>query len=298
MNASVRLLELVLPATVLLKAEVAAGHPSAQILGTQRLGSGVLVEPGLVLTVNYVVLGARAVEVAFLDETRAPGRVVAQDFASGIAAVEVDGYRGTPLKLRSSADLKVGDEIFIVAAAAENQRRANDGGITALEPFDAYWEYSLERAILTTAMNPGLGGAPLFDLLGRIVGIVSLELTEVGRFTLAIPVENFVDYRDELLRNGRRISRPQRAWVGFYCDTFRDHVVIAGVLPAAPGDKAGLKAGDVVVAVNGQPIRGRHELYMRLWTHRPGDLINFSVYRSNEVRHVAVASGDAETFFK
>jgi S1-C subfamily serine protease len=298
MNASVKLIELVLPATVALKTEVPEEHPSAQILGTERLGTGVVIDPGgLILTVNYVVLGARAVEVTLLDDTHAAGKVVAQDFTAGIAIVEIDAPPLAALRLCKSTDLQVGQEVFIVAAAGENQRRANSGMITSLGAFDAYWEYSLERAITTTAMNPGLGGAPLLDSLGRVAGIISLDLGEVGRFTLAIPADPYLEHRDELLRHGRRVTRPSRAWVGFYCYTFRDHVVIAGVLPGAPGEQAGLKAGDVVLAVNGERIAGRHELYNTLWKHRAGELIHFRVFRNNQITQVAVPSGNAEEFF-
>jgi len=298
MNASVKLIELVLPATVALKTEVPGEHPSAQILGTQRLGTGVVVDPaGLILTVNYVVLGARTVEVTLLDDATTEGKVVAQDFASGIAIVEISTTGLSALKLSPSVDLYVGQDIFMVAAAGENKRRANNGAITSVGPFDAYWEYSLERAITTTAMNPGLGGAPLLDSLGRVAGIVSLDLGEVGRFTLAIPADTYLEHRDELLRHGRRVTCPSRAWVGFYCYTFREHVVIAGVLPGAPGEQAGLKAGDVVLSVNGERITGRHELYGTLWKHRAGELIHFRVFRNNQVTQVAVPSGNAEEFF-
>jgi S1-C subfamily serine protease len=298
MNASVKLIELVLPATVALRAEVPEEHPSAQILGTERLGSGVIVDPaGLILTVNYVVLGARSVEVTLLDDTAVAGTVAAQDFATGLAVIDIGKTVLSALPLCRSTELRVGQEVFIVAAAGDNKRRANNGAITSLGSFDAYWEYSLDSAVTTTAMNPGLGGAPLLDLLGRVAAIVSLDLSEVGRFTMAIPVDHYLAHRDELLRYGHRVSRPSRAWIGFYCYAFRDHVVIAGVLPGAPGERAGLKAGDVVLAVDGERITGRHELYTRLWTHQAGDLVTFRVFRNNEVKQVAVPSGDAEEFF-
>jgi S1-C subfamily serine protease len=298
MNASVRLIELVVPATVALKAQIPEEHPSAGILGTERFGTGVVVDPaGLVLTVNYVVLGASTVEVTLLDDTVLDGRIAAQDFASGLAVIDIGSNVLAALRPCPAQELRLGQEVFIVAAADENKRRANNGCITSLGPFDAYWEYSLERAITTTAMNPGLGGAPLLDALGRVCGIVSLDLSEVGRFTLAIPLDHYVDHRDELLRHGRRVTRPLRAWVGFYCYTFREHVVIAGVLPGGPGDQAGLKAGDVVLAVDDQRITDRHDLYAYLWGHRPGTLITFRVFRNNQVKQVAVAAGNAEEFF-
>jgi S1-C subfamily serine protease len=130
-----------------------------------------------------------------------------------------------------------------------------------------------------------------------VIGIVSLDLSEVGRFTLAIPLDEYILHRDELLQHGHRVTRPARAWIGFYCYTLRDHVVIAGVLPGTPGEQAGLKAGDVVLAVDDQRIADRRQLYVQLWTHCPGETINMSVFRNNEVKAVAIASGDAEVFF-
>ena len=298
MNASVKLIELVLPATVALKTVVAEEHPSAQILGSERFGSGVVIDPaGLILTVNYVVLGARSVEVTLLDGTDVDGTVVAQDFASGIAVVDMGKKGLAALKHGRSSQLTLGQEVFIAAAAGENKRRASSGAISSLAAFDAYWEYSLDRAIVTTAMNPGLGGAPLLDMSGRVVGIVSLDLGEVGRFTLAIPIEHYTEHRDELLQHGRRVSRASRAWIGLYCYTFRNHVVIAGVLPGAPGEQAGLKPGDVVMAVDDQEISGRHELYEHIWRRPAGEVISFRVFRNNGVRQVAVPSGNAEDFF-
>jgi len=298
MNASVKLLERVVPATVTLKASVADTHPSASILGTDRQGTGVVVDAsGLILTANYVVLGARGVDIEWADDQTGVGRVIAQDFASGIAVIEANECCGTALPLAPAAQVKVGQDVFIVAAAADNQRRVNTGGITSIGVFDAYWEYSLEHAITTTATNPGTGGAPLLDTRGRVVGIVSLELNDVGRFTLAIPADYYAQHRNELLQHGRRTSAPTRAWIGFYCYTFREHVVIAGVLPGAPGEQAGLKAGDVVLTVNGERVSGRHELYLRLWTHRAGELINFEVFRNNKVTELTVPSGNADEFF-
>jgi S1-C subfamily serine protease len=298
MNASVKLIELVLPATVALKSVVPEDHASARILGTERFGSGVVIDSaGLILTVNYVVMGARTVEVTLLDDTTVEAAVVAQDYASGIAVLDM-GVKGlSALRPGRSSDLQTGQHVFIAAAAGGSRRRASDGAVTSLGPYDAYWEYSLDRAITTSAMNPGLGGAPLLDMLGRVVGVVSLDLGEVGHFSLAIPVAQYSEHRDELLRCGRRVSRPPRAWIGLYCYTVRDHVVIAGLLPGAPGEEAGLRPGDVVLAVNDQDISGRHELYAYLWTQPPGAVINFRVFRNSTVQHVAVPAGNAEDFF-
>ena len=298
MNAAVSLLQSVLPASVALHVRIPAAHPSAQILGTERTGSGTLVDTsGIVLTVNYIALGAETIEVTLLDETRVAGQVIAQDFHSGIAAIKIPGSGYPAARPGSSAALAPGQEIFIVAAAGGSQRRVNSGGVVSLAPFDAFWEFRLERGIVTTAMNPGLGGGALYDRRGTLVGVVSLDLNEVGRFTLAVPAEAWYDHTTELLRDGRRSSRPRRAWVGIYCYLLREHVIIAGVLPGTPGERGGLRPGDVVVAVDGHPVDSRGALYARIWAHGPGETIRFEVFRDDAVREMSVESSDAEEFF-
>ena len=127
--------------------------------------------------------------------------------------------------------------------------------------------------------------------------MISLDLNEVGRYTLGIPAEHFFTHREELLRYGKRISRPPRAWVGFYCYMLREHVVIAGVLPGTPGERGGLRPGDVVLSVDDVPIAVRCDLYQRVWEHRPGDLIRFHVFRDDAVVQVEVQGTDVEQFF-
>lgn len=298
MNASVRLLERTLPSSVTLRATVPEAHPSAQVLGTERMGSGTFIDAdGLILTVTYVVLGADSIEVTLLDDKTYEAELVAQDFHSGLAAVRIPVTGHPAARLDGLSPLAVGQEVFILASFGGAQRRANTGAISSLDPFDAFWEYRLDRAIFTTAMNPGLGGGGLFTLDGMLAGVVSLDFNEVGRFTLAIPVDHFRDHSEELLRHGRRVSRPPRAWVGLYCYVLREHVVIAGIVPGSPAERAGLKAGDVVVAVNEVRVSERQGLYAGLWEHKPGEVVTFRVFRGNAVREVPVETTDVEAFF-
>lgn len=299
MNASVKLIEQVVPSTVNLHVTVPQRHPSAPILGTERMGSGTVIDAtGYILTVNYVVIGASSIQVRLLDNSQYEADIAAQDFASGLAVLKVPVSGLPALPLLASTNLQLGDEVFLVAATGEgNGRRINGGAITSTAPFDAYWEYFLERALLCTAMNPGLGGGSMIDLHGRMVGVVSLNLNEIGKFSLAIPVEYFLEHRDELLRYGRRVSRPSRAWIGMYSYTLRNHLVIAGLLPGGPGDTAGLKAGDVVLAIDNDEVGDRQKFYQQLWAHRAGDTILFRIFRNNAVQTIPVRSGNVEEFF-
>lgn len=298
MNASIKLLEAVLPAVVSLTTHVPENHPSSSVLGTERHGTGVLIDStDLILTVNYVVLGAHGVDVAFVDGSGGQARVVAQDFRSGIALAQLDSAAPQGLRPRLSMEMSLGEDVAIVAAAAENGRRVSDGVIVSFDRFDANWEYALDRSIITSARNPGLGGAPLIDVHGHFVGIVSLELGEIGRSTLAIPADYYVDRKDELVQHGRCVSHPPRAWVGVFCYTVQDHVVVAGLLPGSPAERAGLKPGDVVLAINGHEVEKRQDFYETLWSSAPGQLVDFRVFRDNSVKRISITAEDAERFF-
>ncbi len=297
MNAAVGLIERVLPSTVHVQAKIPESHPSSRILGTERMGSGTVVDAdGLVLTVNYVVLGAEEVKVTLLDQRAYIAEVVRADFASGLALVRI-AERLPALPLRRTTDLAVGEETFIVASVGEGAARIANGAVSYIGPFDANWEYVLDRAIMTTAMNPGLGGGPLLDTLGRVIGVVSLNLNEIGRFSLVIPADYYLDGRDAFLA-GRPQAADTRAWLGIFCYAVKDHVVIAGLLPGGPGEQAGLKAGDVVLAVDGHDVGDRRSLYRLLWSHRPGEPVSLRIFRGREMQTVTVAAGDVEKFFE
>jgi serine protease DegS len=261
------------------------------------MGTGTIIDPaGLVLTVNYVVLGAAEVRVTLLDGSEHEGQVVKHDFRSGLGLVRIPAGGLPALTPYSAASLALGQDVFCVASIGEGAARIANGGVSYIGPFDANWEYVLERAIMTTSMNPGLGGGPLVDAFGRMVGVVSLNLNEIGRFSLAIPVDYYLDARDQFLAGGRR-GMGTRAWLGVFCYAMNAHVVIAGVLPDGPGDRAGLKPGDVVLAVDGRQVGDRASLYRTLWTRQPGEAVTLDIFRGSEPRRVTLAAGDPVEFF-
>jgi serine protease Do len=297
-NASIHLLRQVLPSVVRLKARIPEDHPSTVILGSEREGTATVVDSrGLALTANYLVIGAEIVEVTRFDGETVTADVVGRDYSTGLAVLQVAGTPPAALPLRASGDLDCGEDVFLVGSSGEEGPRVSSGGVSYLGAFDAYWEYQLDRAIMTTAMNPGLGGGPLCDRFGRMVGVISLNLNEIGRFSMAIPVEYFLDHRDRLLGRGRAAAGPSRAWIGLYCTTLHDHVVIAGLMPGSPGEKAGLKTGDVLLAVDGVKVESRIALYRQIWTHPSGGRVAFKIFRNNDVRTIEVDSIDVEEMF-
>ncbi len=299
MDASVELVKHLLPSVVNIHTEVPSAHPSTGILGLERMGSGTVVDAsGLILTVNYVVMGGQTIQVSFVAGRKARAELVAQDFDVGLALLRVKRQGLTVAPLGSSASLERGHPVFAIGSPSPQERRVAGGLVTYLGEFEAYWEYLLERGIVSSAANPGFGGGPLFTPAGRMVGVVSLSLNEINRSSLAIPLECYRSHWDEMLRFGRVVSRPKRAWLGVFAHPLDEGVVVAGLVPDGPGSRSGLREGDVILAVDAEEVPTRRDLYLSIWRHTPGERLTLEVMRDNETKRVEVTGGDRAEFFK
>lgn len=299
MNAHLGLIHAILPAVVDLRVTISGNHPSTRNLGSERMGSGTIVDPeGYILTVHYVTLGAESITVTLSDGEQLPGELAAQDFESGLALVKIPG-QGLPFIRPAPLDsLSLGQAALIVASSGETGRRVSGGYVTSMESYDGHWEYMLEKTIRLTALNPGFGGGILADLKGRMMGVVSLNLNEIGKFSLAIPAEFYLQNEKELKQYGRVRSRPQRPWLGFYPQSLAGHIVVAGVVPGGPAERSGLQEGDIILGVEKNQIRSRPELYREMWKKRPGERISFHILREEESLNLDVISGDRWDFYR
>jgi serine protease Do len=224
--------------------------------------------------------------------------IVAQDFEVGLALLRVkrQGLHAAPIA--DSESLSRGEPVFALGSTGPRERRVAGGLVTYLGEFEAYWEYLLDRGIVSSAANPGFGGGPLFTLSGQMVGVVHLNLNEIARCSLAIPSECYRRNQEEYLRFGRVVSRPQRAWLGVFAHVLDEGVVVAGLVPNGPGARSGIQEGDVIVSLDAQDVPTRKELYLSLWRHAPGEKITLEVMRDNEVRRLSVTGGNRADFYK
>ncbi len=293
MNAHIGLIHSVLPATVDLHVIVPENHASARNLGSERAGSGTIIDPdGYILTVHYVAVGASSITVTTTDGEQFPGKIAGADQETGLALIKIPGRNLPFLRLAAPDSGRPGDPVVMVASAGQTGRRLSGGYITSTEPYDGQWEYMIDRTIRVTTFNPGFGGGALTNFRGELIGVISLNLNEVGKFTMAIPVDYYRAYEQELKQYGQVRSRPSRPWLGFYPSPLAGHIVVGGVVPGGPAAKHGLKEGDIILSVEQKEIRSRPELYQEMWKKRPGERILFRILREEQSFELEVIGGD------
>ena len=253
------------------------------------------IERHRVLTAHYLVLGAERIEVAQSGERTLSARKVHVDHETGLALLTLDGAGLPPATLGTGDEAVPGAPVFVIASTSERARKGATGLITRVGPFETYWEYMLDQAILTTCVNPGLAGAPLFDLGGRVIGLVTLGLLAVGRASVAVPISLYWRYREEL--EGLTPPRPSRAWLGLYLQTMGDGTVVAGVVSDGPADQAGLQQGDLLLSVNDEDASSLRSVYVAIQKRSPGEHLELKVLRASAIVSVDVLAESRAEFY-
>jgi S1-C subfamily serine protease len=279
------------PAVVGLEALVPPDRPSVATLGEERAGSATIIEPdGLAVTVGYLVLEAARIDVTLADGRRTTARVVGHDFESGLALIRLDAAGGpySAAQLGRSAPLATGQPVAIVGGGASGPAVGVMVRVTGVGPFVAYWEYLLERAVFVAPHHPAFGGAALVDPDGALVGVVSLRLPG-GH--LAIPIDLLAPVRDAMIQTGRP-ARPPRPWLGIRAVGVDGGIGIAGVSAAGPARAAGLRAGDVIVRVNGEQVADVERFYRRLWAQPVSQPLELAVWRDGAIVTITVRPRD------
>ena len=168
-------LDRVLSSVVGLHSIVPADAFSAETLGTERAGNGVLIDDGLVLTIGYLITEAESVWLHLGDGRVVEGHALGFDFESGFGLVQALGHIDLdPLPLGSSRDAQIGDRVVVGGAGGRTRSVACQ--IAAKQEFAGYWEYLLDEAIFTYPAHPNWGGTGLISTRGELIGIGSLQL--------------------------------------------------------------------------------------------------------------------------
>ncbi len=288
------------PAVVGIKVRVPMDRPSVLTLGAERWGSGVIFDPaGYALTVSYILLDAAMIQVALRDGRVVPAKLVGLDLESGLGVIKLEGDGPWPAaSLGESSTVVVGQATATIGVDDDNDLVVTQGSVQEIRSFAGYWEYMLDRAFVVAPYNPAFGGSPLVNVQGEVIGITSLKIGEHPSVNLAIPIELFTASKDELIGQGRAVSRRPRPWLGLYTVPTGEGVVVAGTSPIGPAKQAGFQRGDVIVRVNGEKVESQEEFYRRLWQAQVGQEITIVVLRESRFQVIAVRPIDRYQFFR
>ncbi|WP_433497915.1 S1C family serine protease [Sphaerimonospora sp. CA-214678] len=284
--------------------------------GEAGTGSGFVIKGGYIVTNNHVVAvatGTGQIRVRFNDHRSTSARIVGRDPNSDIAVVKPDTPVGAPeLALGNSDTVVVGDPVIAIGSPLGLSGTVTTGIVSSLNrPVEAGGstgsDYALINAIQTdAAINPGNSGGPLVNTSGEVIGVNSAIAT-VGAGSLlgqqsgsiglgfAIPVNQVRRIAQELITTGK--ARTSRIGVSIDQSYQGQGVRIANqsgsVTAGGPADKAGLRPGDIILEVDGQPVGGSRELIVTIRSKAPGDRVSIKFQHDGEERTAMVTIGAA-----
>lgn len=254
---------------IMLQSEVPATARTADTLGTQRQGSGVVIDDeGLVLTIGYLVMESDEITLTNYWGKSIPASFVAYDHSTGfglVRALSPIGVDAIEMGLSSSMEEKSPGLIVSLG----NSRPATPVQVVSRRTFAGAWEYLLEDAIYTMPPHREFGGAALINEDGKLVGIGSLFVNDAMGLdaptpgNMFVPIDLIKPILPELLAKGRRASSPD-PWLGIYTTAQGGRVFVTRVADSGPAEKAGIKPGDIVMGVNGKRVTDMVEFYRRI----------------------------------
>ena len=296
-------LDRALASVVALSAKVPADAFTATTLGVERAGNGVVIRSdGLVLTIGYLVTEAEEITLATADGLTVAGHVLGYDQSSGLGLVQALDPLGLPaLAMGAAARAPVGQPVVIGGAGGRSRSVA--ARILAKQEFTGYWEYLLDEAVFTGPAHPFWGGAAMIGPAGDLLGVGSLQVQQRGpngrplALNMMVPIDLLPPVFDDLLVG--KPSVPARPWLGVYAQEQDDRIVLIGFAGEGPARRAGLKEGDVVVAVAGEPVATLAEFYRALWAlGSAGVAAPLTLDREGDVFDVEVTTSDRRRYLK
>ncbi len=291
-------LDQALSAMVLVHSRVPETALTAAALGTERAGNGACIgDDGLVITIGYLVTEAEQVWLTSSEGQTAPGYVVGYDQETGFGLVRaVQPLDVSALSLGDSETIEPHDSIIV--AAHGGREHAINAKVSTKGEFAGYWEYVLDEAIFTVPAHPNWGGTGAIGMHGELLGIGSLLVQQVtpsgesASANMIVPIDLLKPIFDDLCNYGRR-STPARPWMGMLVQDVGDHLVVGNTYPECPADEAGLKPGDTILEVAGEPMTGLAQMFRKVWSLGPaGTEIPLRLLREGRTFEVLLHSID------
>jgi S1-C subfamily serine protease len=300
--------ERVSPSVVNIEVHQAAGRTrSGEPRERRGGGSGFVFTPdGLILTNSHVVHDARRIEVTLADGRRMPATAIGDDPASDLAVVRVDEPGLIAAALGDSQQLRVGQLVVAIGNPYGFQSTVTAGVVSALgRSLRSYSGRLIDDVIQTdAALNPGNSGGPLVDSAGRVVGVNTATILPAQGICFAIGINTAKFVASRLLRDGRI----RRSYIGVSAQTVPVHrrvvrfydlpkesgALVLSVEENSPAKRAGLRDGDVIVALEGKPVAGVDDLHRVLTDVRVGVSCGLTVLRRTEKLELKIVPEEAK----
>jgi serine protease Do len=283
---------------------------------TEATGSGVVVDrAGYVLTNRHVVDQASRIRVKFMnDPTLYSAHVVGADVPTDLAVIKVDGKSNfAALKIGNSDSVQVGDWALAIGSPLGFDSTVTAGIISAKErtlPNDDQ-DHQFQHFLQTdAAINPGNSGGPLLDMRGEVIGINTAIASRSGGYQgigFAMPVNTAAHVYNEIIKNGHvtrgsigiqfEPSDTERASNLLKANGAKEGVFVQTVVPGGPSDKAGMKAADIILSINGKQVRNGDDLVDSITVTPVGQEVNLVVLRDGKHVNMKVVVGDLAQIF-
>ena len=287
-----------------LRSEVPEDAFTAQVLGTERAGNGVLISAdGLILTIGYLIAEAESVWLLSNDGDASPAHVVAYDHHTGFGLVQaLAKISSAPIEIGDSRTAESGDPVIM--AGHGGMRHALSAWIAAKREFAGYWEYLLDEAIFTSPPHPNWGGAALLDHDGKLLGIGSLFVQQVDEYesqtdgNMIVPIELLDPILDDLLKFGKS-QIPQHPWLGAYTAESNGQLLVAGLAEDGPAESADVQVGDIILAVAGESVSDLASMLRKTWSlGGAGVEVPLTLLRNDQISNISISSSDRMLYMK
>jgi len=282
----------------------------------ESLGSGFIVDPkGYIITNNHVVDKADKIFVKLSTDPEGeqgrPARVVGVDKDTDIAVIKIDAKEPLPtVKLANSDSAQVGDWVIAIGSPFDLSQTVTAGIVSAKNrTIEKGAKGQFQHFIQTdAAINPGNSGGPLLDMDGDVIGVNTAIYTQSAGYQgigFAMPSNTVINTYNQLIGPDHKVTRGSIG-ITFQADLpsavgrvygFKSGVLISHVQPGGPGDKAGLKAGDIIVTIDGRQIKDGDDLVNDIAVRKPGSAAKLGYLRNGNTETATVTIGDRSKVF-
>lgn len=272
---------------------------------SRSLGSGFVIDAteGLIVTNNHVIEGADEILIKFTDGNEIPANVVGKDPLTDLALLKIDPDKEKlyEIKLGDSDKIEVGDWVVAIGNPFGLEWTVTAGIISAKGrelgegPYDNFMQTD-------ASINPGNSGGPLVNMNGEVVGINTAIIPSGQGLGFAIPVNMLKELLPKLKK-----GEVKRGWLGIMLQELDEKLaktfgldrpkgaLVSDVIKGDPADKAGIKAGDVILEVSGKEIENHKELINIIGSKSPGEVVKLKILREGKIINISVKLGERKT---